>query len=300
LREILVDTEGGPGLSVVITNYEGKGFLRDCLSSIHENLKAPDVETIVVDNASSDGSPEYIRENFPWVRLICNRQNLGYAKANNQGIMAARGESILLLNPDTVVSSQAIDLLRDELRQDLEVGAVGPALLAGGNRYQVSFGREISFCHEVLQKGLLNPYFRRNLKNMKKKREVGWLSGACILARKRVLEEAGLFDEDFFLFFEDIDLCRRIRENGWKLIFLPEAKIFHAGGGITARLKKSSLYYYRKSQLAYYAKNSSGLSIFLLRLYLRINFALLFVFDRIKRDENKKFTGTLFELLRKE
>jgi N-acetylglucosaminyl-diphospho-decaprenol L-rhamnosyltransferase len=289
-----------PELSIVITNYNGKEFLKACLSSIQENLLSSDVETIMIDNSSSDGSPEFVRENFPGVKLIHNHQNLGYAKANNQGIKEARGEFILLLNPDTVILPRAMDILRDEMRLNPTVGAVGPALLSGKNRFQVSFGREITFYHELLQKSLLNHFYRRKLKKMKKKREVGWLSGACILARKRVLDEVGFFDEDFFLFFEDIDLCRRIREKGWKLIFIPQAEIFHAGGGSTAKLKRLSLYHYRQSQITYYTKHGSNLSIFLLRIYLRINFALLFVSNYFKSDEDKESVRSLFNLLKKE
>ncbi len=287
-----------PELSIIITNYNGKDFLRDCLLSIHENFLSSVAETIVIDNSSSDGSPELIKENFPWVKLISNPKNLGYAKANNQGIKAAKGKLVLLLNPDTVILPRSVDALKDEMRLDPTVGAVGPALLSGENRFQVSFGREISFYHEVLQKSLLNHYFRRKLRKMQKKREVGWLSGACILTRKRVLEEVGLFDEIFFLFFEDIDLCRRIRKSGWKLIFLPQAKIFHLGSGSTAKLKKSTLYHYRRSQLTYYKKHCSRLSVFLLCVYLKINFALLYISSYLRRDGDKEFVRNLFKLLK--
>lgn len=298
-RRSLAKNRANPELSVIITNYNCKDFLGDCLSSISENLSSPNVEVIAVDNSSSDGSPEFIRENFPWVKLIRNHKNLGYARANNQGIWEAEGKFILLLNPDTVVLPDAIEILKSEMKLDPKTGAAGPALLSGENRFQVSFGKGISFCREVLQKSLLNPYFRRKLKEMQKKREVAWLSGACILTRKRVLEEVGLFDEDFFLFFEDIDLCRRIRKKGMRVIFIPRAKIYHAGGGSTAKLKKPSLYHYRRSQLIYYAKHSSRLSIFLLRVYLRINFSLLYISNYFKRDGDNEFVRSLFRLLKK-
>ena len=300
LRKNLDKNGGYPELSIIITNYNVKDYLRDCLSSINKNFSSSDAETIVIDNSSSDGSPEFIEKNFPRVKLIRNHINLGYAKANNQGIKEAKGEFILLLNPDTVILPGAMDILRDEMRFTPTVGAIGPALLSGENHFQVSFGREISFCNEVLQKSLLNHYFRLKLKKMQKKREVAWLSGACILTRRSLLEEIGLFDEDFFLFFEDIDLCRRIRKNGWELIFLPQAKIFHMGGGSTAKLKKPSLYHYRKSQLIYYKKHGSRLSIFLLHVYLRINFALLYISNLFKSSEDNKFVRNLFHLLKKE
>jgi N-acetylglucosaminyl-diphospho-decaprenol L-rhamnosyltransferase len=285
-------------LSVVIVSYNVMDYVEACLSSIKENLSSSAVETIVIDNASTDGSPDMIRENFPWAKLIKNHRNLGYSRANNQGIKEAEGEFILLLNPDTVILPNAINILQNELRNDPTIGAVGPLLFSSENRFQVSFGMEISFFHEFLQKSVLNNYFRRKLKKMKEKREVGWLSGACLLTRKSILEKAGLFDEDFFLYFEDIDLCRRIRKRGRKLILVPEAKVYHAEGGSAAKLKKSSLYHYRKSQLLYYKKHGSWLSIFLLRFYLRINFALLYAANFFKSSEERDFVWSLFQLLK--
>jgi N-acetylglucosaminyl-diphospho-decaprenol L-rhamnosyltransferase len=299
-RRILDKNGESPGLSIVITNYDGKNFIGACLSSIKENLHPSDVETIVIDNSSSDGSPEFIKEKFRWVKLICNHQNLGYARANNQGIKEAKGEFILLLNPDTVVRPHSIDILEDEMRLDPTIGAAGPALLCGEDCFQVSFGVEISFWHEVLQKSLLNRHFRKKLKKMRNKRQVGWLSGACILTRKSVLEKVGFFDEGFYLYFEDIDLCRRIRGNGWKVFFIPRAKIFHLGGGSTTKLKKRSRYHYRQSQLAYYKKHCSRISLFLLRAYLRMNFALLLVSDYFKRDRDTQSALRLLKLLKKD
>ncbi len=294
-----MDKKGNlPDLSIVIISYNVMDCIEACLSSIEENLPSSSVETIVIDNSSTDGSPDLIKENFPWVKLTRNRRNLGYSRANNQGIKETRGEFILFLNPDTIVLPQALNILRNEMKTDPSVGAVGPLLFSSENHFQVSFGREISFFHELLQKSLLNHYFRRKLKKIQKKREVGWLSGACLLTRKSILEKTGLFDEDFFLYFEDIDLCRRIRKNGWKLILLPEAKVYHTGGGSAAKLKKSSLYHYRKSQLLYYKKHGSWLSSFLLRVYLRINFALLYAANFFKRSEERDFVWSLFQLLK--
>jgi len=253
---------------------------------------------IVVDNGSVDGSPEFISKNFPLIKLIRNDQNLGYSKANNQGIREAKGEFILFLNSDTRTFPGAFDLLLEEMKAFPSVGAVGPALISEKDRYQVSFGMKINFVYEMLQKCLLNHYFRQKLKGMQQKLEVGWLSGACLLTRKSVLEEVGLFDEKFFLYFEDIDLCRKISSNGRKLIFVPKAKVFHAEGVSTGLYKLSSLFYYRQSQIYFYRKHCSETSTFLLRVYLRINFILLFITDFMRSRKDRDLLLSFFRLLR--
>jgi hypothetical protein len=289
-----------PELSIIIVNYNGRSFLKLCLSAVKENAKPADFEMIVVDNGSKDGSSEFLRENFPWVKLIRNKKNFGYAKANNQGIRRARGEFVLFLNPDTRIFPGALHLLCEGIKASPSVGAVGPALLSEENRHQVSFGRKVDFTHEVLQKCLLNFYFRRRLKNMRRKFEVGWLSGACLMTRRSVLEETGYFDENYFLYFEDIDLCQRIQKTGRKLMFLPQAKVLHFEGTSTQEQKLFSLYCYRQSQLYFYKKHNSRLSLFFLRGYLSLNFVGLFLSGCFRGRNKRNFIRRFFRLLRNE
>jgi GT2 family glycosyltransferase len=161
--------------------------------------------------------------------------------------------------------------LLEELRSDPKAGAVGPALLRGSGSFQVSFGRRVSFFPELLQKLVLNPYFRFALKWSRKKRSVGWLSAACLLVRRTALLSAAGFDEDFFIYFEDIDLCLRIKKAGWTLVYLPQARVLHVGGATTSSHLVAGRFEYRKSQMAFYNKHRSKASRFLLRLYLRLN-----------------------------
>jgi len=231
-------------------------------------------EVIVVDNQSSDGSPEWVRRNFPRVRLITNTENVGFARGNNQGIRESRGKYILLLNTDTILQPKAVQYLLEELKSNRRIGGVGPALLSEKDSIQVSFGTKVSFFREVFQKLALNPYYRWGLKKGGDKREVGWLSAACLLTRRDVLDEVGFFDEQFFLYFEDIDLCVRIREKGYVLEYLPRARIYHVGGASTEGLKLFGRYFYRKSQLYFYQKHNSRTALTLLRLYLWVNFNL--------------------------
>lgn len=290
--------EGTNEVSVILVNYNDKVHLRECLASLDESVRLFALKIIVVDNNSSDGSREFIKNDFPRVRLIGNAENMGFAVANNQGIKQSQGDFILFLNTDTVPPAEALSLLLQEMRANPELGAIGPALFKGKNNYQVSFGKKVNFRAEIIQKGFFNHYFRLRLKKAGKKREVGWLSAACLLARRKALEEANFFDENFFLYFEDIDLCYRIRKNGWKLRHLPQAKVFHKGGATTSSLAITSRYEYRRSQLYFYRKHNSRTSFFLLRFYLFFNFSLRFLFSFLAKDEEGRSSKEFFRLLK--
>lgn len=288
-----------PELSVILVSYNDRLHLELCLDSLAEAVRDLETEVVVVDNRSSDGSPELVRKKFPGVRLIENSQNVGFAKACNQGLSQTGGPIVLFLNTDTTVSAETLDLLLEEIRDNPGLGAVGPALETGKGSYQVSFGKRVDFFSAFIQKAVLNPYFTRKLKTDKKKREVGWLSAACLMIRREALEEAGFFDEHFFLYFEDIDLCYRIREKSWKLIFFPRAEMTHIGGTSTSSVKTLSRYHYRKSQIYFYRKHNSGVSLFLLRLYLWLAFTLFSWIRRFGKEEGENDRKNLYELLKK-
>jgi len=260
-----------PELSVVLVNYNDSSHLADCLSSLQKAVSGLSAEVILVDNHSEDGSPGLVRTAFPWVRLIENEENLGYPKANNIGFRQSRGEFCLFLNTDTVMPETGLTALLSGIRGRQEAGAIGPALVDKNGLFQVSFGRRVSFFSEIRQKFVFNPFFRFALRHSRKAREVGWLSGACLLARRNAIEAAGLFDENFFLYFEDIDLCRKIKERGFTLIFFPAVRVVHVGGAATAARRWRSRLEYRRSQFRFYEKHNSRHSLRLLKLYLRWN-----------------------------
>jgi hypothetical protein len=274
-----------PELSVILVNFNDKAHLGDCLSSLEKGISGLAAEVILVDNNSQDGSLELVRTSFPRVRLIQNAENIGYAKANNIGIKASRGDFILFLNTDTVVPPEALPSLLTLMRGKPELGAIGPALVHENKRFQVSFGRKVSFFAEILQKFILNPYYKKALNHSSKPREVGWLSGACLFAGRPALEDAGLFDENFFLYFEDIDLCVRMREKGWRLVFFPGVKVIHTGAATTSVRRLQTRLENRRSQLYFYRKHNSRLSILLLKFYVRLNFFLYRLFKFWKPEE---------------
>ncbi len=275
-----------PELSVILVSYNDWIHLEKCLQSLKTFPPELDLEIVTVDNNSTDGSPDLLKNRFPDVKLICSKENMGFARASNLGIRVSTGEFVLLLNSDTIPNFQALSVLLDEIKRIPSLGAVAPALLSGKDTFQVSFGKRINFFYEFIQKGFFNLYYSKKLKSDKKMREVGWLSAACLLARRKALEEAGCFDENYFLYFEDIDLCYKIRQGGWALRFYPQAQIIHIGGTSTSALKNFSRYQYRKSQIYFYQKHNSRLSQGLLRIYLWMNFFVSFLLVRGQKKED--------------
>jgi len=155
----------------------------------------------------------------------------------------------------------------------------------------------VSFASQIFQKYFLNPFHKLRLKSIQKRKEVGWLSAACFMTRREILEDVDLFDENFFLYFEDIDLCYRIRKKGWSLLFLPQARVFHKGGTSTGKDKVSSRFEYRRSQLYFYQKHNSKVSLFLLRIYFVLNFSFVRLWGILKGKNYRRDQERFFKLL---
>jgi hypothetical protein len=287
-----------PEVTVILVNYNDKAHLGDCLLSLKEKAVGIDFEAIVVDNASSDGSLEFIADRFPWVKAIRNSENCGFGRANNQALKESWSDFVLFLNTDTVIYPEALQTLLQEMKNETAIGVIAPALLTSENTCQVSFGTSVTFLAELLKKSFWNFFLKSKLRIWQKRKAVSWVGGACLLARRKALDEVGGFDENFFLYFEDIDLCFRIKRCGWKIIFLPQIRIFHQGGASAAAQKPWNRLEYRKSQVYFYRKHNSWLSLFLLRRYLRLNFWLLSARGTFKGAENAILRSGYLELLK--
>lgn len=288
-----------PRISVILVNYNGRAFIEECLDSLVKDPGAEHLEIFVVDNGSRDGSPELISKKYPKVGLIRNDENRGYARANNQAIQAAGGEYFLLLNTDTAVPPGVLFELLEALKSDPNAGAVGPLLYFDEGKFQVSFGKKVDFIHEILQKSILTFFYKNRLKSMRRNLYVGWLSGACMLVEKKALKDVGYFDDSFFLYFEDIDLCYRLRKKKYKLIFTPSVKVYHKGGGSSAANSLKNRFFYRQSQLYFYRKHNSKMSLLLLKTYLCVIFFLSYSKSLIGRENQLKEKQNFFKLLRK-
>ncbi len=228
-----------PVLSIVIVSWNVRDDISNCLKSIFSNKPAFSSEVIVVDNASSDGTVSFIKENFPEVITISNNRNLGFAAANNEGIKRAGGDFVFLLNPDTIVKPEVLNTLVNYLREHGDVGAVGPLLLNEDGTVQNSVRRfptfrgalyrHTAFRYFKVFKGAYKSWMMKDF-DYSKQANVEQLMGAAILLRREVLEKTGAFDERYFMYYEDVDLCYRIRQAGWQIVFSPQTSIIHLGG----------------------------------------------------------------------
>ena len=226
-------------LSIIIVSWNVKKDLENCLNSLYKNQPSYPFEIIVVDNASADDTVNILKNDFPEVMMIANRNNLGFAAANNQGIERAKGQYILLLNPDTIVHSGSLDVLIEFMDENEDVGICGPKLLNTDGSIQRSIRRYPSFRgalhrHTVFKSlGVFKSEYRRWLMKdfgQDGQRDVEQLMGAALMVRKSVLDEVGGMDERFFMYYEEVDLCYRIKQAGWRVVFLPQADITHLGG----------------------------------------------------------------------
>ncbi|HRD15660.1 MAG TPA: glycosyltransferase family 2 protein, partial [Methanothrix soehngenii] len=231
-------------ISVIVLNYNGKGFLDGCLSSLASQTYS-DFEVIVVDNGSRDGSPEYVKENYPWVRLAKNDENLGFAGGTNVGIRAAKGEFVITLNNDSRADSRFIEELIKPMA-DPEVGVCAAKMLFPDGRIN-SAGICISRSGAAWDRGMFEP-------DRGQYEFVEEVFGACAgaaLYRREMLDEIGLFDEDFFLYLEDVDLAFRARLAGWKCLYVPGARVIHHHGG-TAGVGSDLAVYYGNRNIVWY------------------------------------------------
>jgi hypothetical protein len=224
-------------LSIIIVSWNVKDYLKPCLDSIFGTVNNIEFEVFVVDNNSYDGTVDFIKECFPQVRLIANKDNLGFARANNQAIAKSKGRYILLLNPDTIVLPGSINRMIAFLDTNRNFGAVGPKILAD-DRVTVSvcaarrFPSIKTIFFTVTTLNRIAKCFSSSAMEWwdhKDSREVDSLSGSCMMVRKKVINKIGLLDESFFMYAEDIDWCYRIKKGGWKISYLCDAVIIHYG-----------------------------------------------------------------------
>lgn len=250
-------------LSIIIVSFNARADLVNCLLSLRKNPPAATHEILVVDNASTDGSVEAALK-IPGVRVVTLERNRGFAAANNAGIREGRGDLLLLLNSDTLVPPGALDSLMARLEATPEAAIAGPRLVDGDGHPELSFGRMISPLNEWRQKRRTPAWIAAATG---REQFVDWVSGACLLVHRADAERAGLLDERFFLYTEDVDFCHAVRKLGRKVLFTPVSTITHLRGRSRASQPEASRRAYRQSHLAFYQKHYPWY-VPLLRLYL--------------------------------
>ncbi|MEO0122577.1 MAG: glycosyltransferase [candidate division WOR-3 bacterium] len=283
-------------VSIVIVNYNVKHFLEQCLMAVEKARHNLNIEIIVVDNASVDGSQSMIKKKFPGVILIENQKNLGFAKANNQALKIARGKYILILNPDTLIQEDTLINLKNFLDEHPEAGAVGCKLINPDGSFQVASRRSIPTPWVAFTKIVgLSKIFPKsktfgsyNLTYISPdiESEVDVLSGSLMLVRNEILRKVGYFDEDYFMYGEDIDLCYKIKKAGSKIYYTPKTKAIHYKGESTKKGEFSYITNFYSAMLIFIDKHFKDhysllvKSILKTGIYLRAYIAFLTSFFR--------------------
>ncbi len=264
-------------VSVVIVSWNAKHYLSKCLQSLNNQAYSGELEIIVVDNASEDGSPEMVREIYPDTLLICNSENMGFAKANNMGIKASTGEYMALVNSDVHVFENCLTKLVDYLIGHKKVGLIGPLIIGSNGEQQNSCRAEPNLWNMWCRALALDAMFPRSQFfcgyfmghwSHREVSSVDILSGCFWLTSRRALRDVGLLDESFFIYGEDMDWCKRFKDSGWDVVFVPEAKAIHYGGGSSKNSPVRFFVEKQKADLQYWRKYHSW---FALSLYYFIS-----------------------------
>ena len=264
--------------SVLIVSFNTREILRACLESLRMARNGLELEIIVVDNDSKDGSAEMIERDFPDVQLIPSQTNLGFAAGNNAGFRLARGEYLILVNPETIVAPNTLHNAIHQMQQNAKVGLAGGRLIGTDGHDQPAARLFPSLLNEILvTTGLAARYpqsrlfgrFDRTWANPAQDAEVDWVPGAFSIIRRAALQDNVIFDEQFFLYSEEVDLCRRLKNNGWKVMYWADLQIQHRGGESAKSMKDKdfndksaqlSLWSLRSSML-YYRKHHGGVGV---------------------------------------
>ena len=262
-------------LSVVVLSWNVRDLLRECLKSVVRDGGLA-TEIIVVDNASDDGSVEMVRAEFPDVRLIANATNRGYAGGNNDGIAAAVGRYVMILNPDTVTQGNALAAMVAYADAHPDVGVVGPQLLNPDGSAQSSRRRfptlmtalfESTWLQPLAPRGVLRHYYMLDQSD-DETQEVDWVTGACFLVRREAIQQVGGLDESFFMYSEELDWCRRIKQAGWQVVYLPTAQVVHYVGKSSDQVVAQRHIYFQTSKVRYLRKHHGKLAAGVLRVVL--------------------------------
>ena len=290
-------------LSIAIVSYNAREELDACLSSVFESTEPRAPEVIVADNASTDGSVAMLRDRFPRVDVVESTENLGFARASNLCWQRAKSSLVLFLNSDTVVPKGALArmvALMSEQRH-ANVGALGPLLKNADGSIQMSFGNMMSLSAELHQKILNAGYgngrgpLRGYVENRHaRERTVDWVSGACLLTRRELLERIGGFDEEFFLYSEDVDLCARLRAQGARVLFTPEVEITHHRGRSAEKDRNKAFVESQRSRLHFYAKHYGQPRLGLLKLYMTTKLGVAYLFRPSAREAYRSVLKLVF------
>ncbi len=267
-------------ISIIIVSWNVKELLAACLASVYASLKDShtEYEVLVVDNASSDGSADMVRERFPRVSLVANADNKGFAAANNQALVEARGRYLVLLNPDTVLRSDALGTLLRFMDDAPSAGMAGPRLVYADGSFQHSAFRFPALAqaffdffpvHHRLLNSRLNGRYPRSLYASGHPFAIDHPLGACMMVRRQAVEQVGLMDERFFMYCEEIDWVMRIKRAGWGVYCVPAAEVVHYAGQSTRQFRDEMFVALWRSRFRLFAKHYGPFHNWAVRLIVR-------------------------------
>lgn len=298
-------------LSIIIVNWNGRDLLRKCLDAVRETTRKTQYEIVVVDNNSSDGSQDMMRQEYPDVRLIANTENVGFARANNQAVRDNQARYLLLLNSDAFVKEDTIDTMVEFMDSHPEAGMAGCKLLYEDGRLQPScttFPTLLTELFIALQLDKLfpkSPLFGKHLMtywDFSELREVDAIMGAFMLVRNTAVEKVGLLDESYFMYSEEVDWCYRFKEAGWKIYFNPAVEATHLWWGSAKKMRVEMHIQMYRSKVLFFRKRYGQLSASLLKIMLGFNCLLRLgpgLVYYAKKSDNEKYQAVwkLFQAL---
>ncbi|MBI3379900.1 glycosyltransferase family 2 protein [Candidatus Gottesmanbacteria bacterium] len=269
-------------LSIIIVSFNTSSFLRKCLNNVYKSLSfckiEKDSEIFVVDNNSIDDSVSVVEKNFPKVELIRNSRNVGFAGANNQGIRKSSGKYILLLNTDTEIKKESLNKLLDVIKKDPKVGVVGGKLLNPDGSIQPSVGYSpdvikiffwMMFLDDIrFLTNILKPYHVESKSFYANEENVDWVSGACFLVKREVIDTVGYLDDNIFMYGEEVEWCYRIKKAYFKIVYTPSAQIVHYKGAST-KSEVAGIVDEFKAILYFYKKHKSHWQLLLVKIFLK-------------------------------
>lgn len=260
-------------LSIIVVSWNTRDMLANCLASVYEHPPTDSFELLLVDNASSDGSADMVRQQFPQVRLIASPVNVGFAEGNNLAVPLCTGAYILLLNPDTVVKPNALQAMIDFLDSHPAAGAAGSMLLNPDETLQPSCHPAPKLSRELWRLFHLDrvyPYGRYHMHtwDITQPREVDVIQGASLMVRHKILDQIGFLDGDYFIYSEEVDLCYRLQKAGWQLYWVPDSQVIHYGGQSTRQVATEMFLQLYLGKLKYFRKHYGDKAGFVYKLIL--------------------------------
>ncbi len=281
---------------ILVISHEKAEVIRNALGSALASQAPFAFEVIVVDNAAADAEAK-LKPFEGRIRVLRNNENLGFTRANNRAAEIAGGEYLLFLNSDTRVYPDTFALLVGFADSEPRSGAVGPLVLNPDGSFQLSYGAPLSLFSEFRQKAWATPASRQVDTRTLKTREVGWVSGCCLLTRREYFQGGNVFDEGIFLYFDDSELCARLRSQGRRVFFFPPARIVHLGGASVSAIPARTAVEYRRSQLHVYRKHLPKWQLAALKLYLALKYR--WKLSRSRDEDQREAAGQILELLKK-